>query len=144
MYEYTILYYFSFILLILGFELMDGLMLTGWVIYHLSHSTSPFLSWVFLIYKVFQSMPRLASNCYPLDFCLPSKILGISHWHLALINHILFSCTSFNGYIGCSTFWIMLWTFIYKFWPGYMFFHLSGRYAQLELLSHVVTLKIVS
>jgi hypothetical protein len=39
----------------------------------LSHSTSPFLYWVFSRYRVANYLPRLASNHDPPDLCLPSS-----------------------------------------------------------------------
>jgi hypothetical protein len=54
-----------FILVVLGFEVS-----VRQALYHLSHSASPSLLWVFLREGLAKYFPRLASNCNPPDLCL--------------------------------------------------------------------------
>jgi hypothetical protein len=51
-------------MVVLGFELRAS---------HLSHSSSPFLCWLFLRRCLANYLPELATNLHPPDLCLPSS-----------------------------------------------------------------------
>jgi hypothetical protein len=52
------------------------------VLYHLSHSTSPVLCWVFSKNGIMNYLPRLASNLDPpISASWVARIIGVSHQH---------------------------------------------------------------